>query len=225
MSPSYCFAQGTFFTGLGYIKPTEYRVDNEVNPLPLGSNFVPLFGYIGESLKIFGPNINYALVKGAFGLGLRFNTTGDKYRSHNLEQRNTAINGGVSVRLLFLTLSHGVDISNIYHGKVSNASIGWRFVLSENLTLMTSIGKEHLSSGYVNHYYGINNDEADYFQAYEVNSATNDLIKFRGNLKLSEIHSVAVNYSYKKFDPVIFNSPTVSKRSYGTWSLFWSYML
>ena len=214
-----------FISGLGYIKPGEFRVDNEINPLPLGLSFVPMIAYRGERLSVFGPNINYALIKGAISLGLRLNTSGDPFKSHEINQSGTAINGGVSLRLLFLTLNYESDISNVYDGNLMKASIGWRFPLFDNLMFTPNFGKEFLNHSYVNHYFGVEKSEVGYFSFYETNSAVNDHYGFGLIFKLTEMNSLSLNYSFKKLDKVIYDSPTVSKKEYDTFSVFWSYVL
>ena len=215
-------AEGKFITGIGYIAPGRYRVDNEISPLPLGLSIFPMIAYRGERLRVLGPNISYDLIKGAFSLSAQLNAMGDRYQSHDLEKRDTAINTGLTARLLFLTISHGVDISRTYNGRVSNIGLGWPFQVTDTIRITPQISKEYLSADYVNYYFGIKEGESDYFKTYSARSAGNDIYALGFSYALSEDSSLALNYTYKKFDVVISDSPTISDSSYGTWSIFWN---
>ena len=219
------FAKSNFFSGLSYMQISDYRVDNEINPLPLGSNIIPILGYRGKHLQVLGPNIIYTFLNGPISLGLRVNATGDRYKARNLKQRNTAINGGVSVRLLFLIMNYGVDLFNVYKGNTYDIGLGWRFKLSEDFFFLPKVSKNFLNSGYVNYYYGISTGEADSFSPYQAQSAINDEYSVGGIYKFSERSSFVLNYAHTIFDQVIANSPTVSERSFDRWSFFWSYSL
>jgi MipA family protein len=218
-------AAGKLRVGLGYIQPGEYRVDNEINPLPLGMSFVPLIAYRGERLSVLGPNINYTLLKGPISLGVRLNAAGDRYKSHDLEERDSAINAGVVLRLFFLTLSHAADVSGVYNGEVDQLTVGWRFVLSDSFSLMPRIGKEFLSHEYINYYYGVRADESAYYPTYQTNNAVNDIYSARLIYKMSEDHSFSLSFKHRVFDKVIYDSPTINKKYFSRWSMFWSYTL
>jgi len=217
--------QANFIGGIGYIQPGQYRVDNEINPLPLGTSIVPMIFYRGERLTVLGPNVSYALLKGMFSVSVNLTATGDRYETESIEMRDTAINGGVSLRIMFLTLNYGSDISNVYQGNTANINIGWRFKISENLFFSPSVGKEFLNQGFVNFYYGVSDKEASLgrFTSYKVGNAVNDNYRAGITYVLNERNSFVVNYSYKVFDNVIFDSPTINERAYGTTSLFWNY--
>ena len=216
-------AQARFVGGIGYIQPGQYRVDNEINPLPLGISVVPMIFYRGERLSVLGPNVSYSLLKGPINFALRVGATGDRYKTESLKQRDAAINAGFSLRLLFLTLNYGSDISNVFDGNTMSVSIGWRFTLTESLFFIPSIKKEFQNSSYVNYYYGVSRDEAGRFSAYKVNNAVNDIYGVGFTYILDPLQSLSLNYSYKVFDQVIFDSPTINEDSYGRFSLFWNY--
>jgi len=215
--------QARFVGGIGYIQPGEYRVDNEINPLPLGISVVPMIFYRGERLSVLGPNLSYSLIKGPINFALSVGATGDRYKTESLEQRDAAINAGFSLRLLFLTLNYASDVSNVFDGNTMSAGIGWRFQLTQSLFFTPSIKKEFLNSSYVNYYYGVSTDEAGRFTSYRVNSAVNDIYAIGLTYILNPIQSFSLNYSYKVFDQVIFDSPTINEKSYGRLSFFWNY--
>ncbi|MDA9793241.1 MipA/OmpV family protein [Bacteriovoracaceae bacterium] len=218
-------AAGEFRVGFGYIQPGEYRVDNEINPLPLGMSFVPLIAYRGERLSVLGPNINYSLLKGPISFGIRLNAAGDRYKSHDLEERDSAINAGVVLRFYFLTLSHAADVSGLYNGEVEQLTVGWRLMLSDSLSFMPSIGKEFLSLEYTNYYYGVKEGESAYYPAYQTNNSVNDIYSARLIYKMSEDHSFSLSFKHRAFDKVIYDSPTINKQKFSRWAMFWSYKL
>ena len=216
-------AQAGFIGGIGYIRPDEYRFDNDINSLPFGWSIVPMIAYRGERLNVLGPNVSYLFVKRILSFGLRVNATGDRYKSEGVRKRDTAINGGAFVKLFFLTVNFGRDLSSKYNGHTASASIGWRFKLLENILFNPSVTQRFLSEKYVNYYYGVESSESGRFPVYQTTKAENIIVKLGLTYLLNENNSVATNYSYKFFDRVIYNSPTVSKKSYGTLSLFWNY--
>ncbi len=219
-----CFnAHANYIGGLGYIDREDYRVENEINPSPLGTNFLPMLAYRGERLSVFGPKINYALIKGAFGLGLTLSPSGDRYKARDLDQRDGAINAGVSLRLLFLSLSYSADITHVHKGQTAKASLGWRFALSKQLLFAPRISKEFLSKSFVNYYYGIAADEVGEFSFYEAQGAVNNVYGAALTYISNPKHSFTLNYSKKHFDRVIYESPTIDKKSYATTSFFWNY--
>lgn len=218
-------AASNFFTGLSYIQVSNYRVDNEISPLPLGSSILPIISYRGEKLQVLGPNITYSLLKGPVSFALRLNAAGDRYKARNLEQRNSTLNGGFSARLLFLSLSYGTDLLHVYNGNIAEVNLAWRFKLSETLFIIPRVGKTFLSTGFANYYYGIDADEVDSFSEYETNSAVNDQIGITASYKLSEKTSFLLNFTYTVFDRVISNSPTISEPGFSRSSLFWTYAI
>ncbi len=212
-----------FTVGLGYIKPQEYRVGNNINPLPFGLSIVPMFAYRGERLSILGPTVSYSLLKGPIGFGLRLNPTGDRYESDGIETRDTAINGGVFLRLLFLTLNYGRDLSSTYNSYTASATLSWRFKILENLFFSPGVTQRLLSRKYVNYYYGIRSTEAGRFSPYQTGDAQNTTLRLGLDYSLNKNNSISSNYSHRFFDPKIYRSPTVGKKSHGTISIFWNY--
>src|SRR5690606_18310020 len=130
-----------------------------------------------------------------------------------------------SLRLLFLVLKHGVDISRTYHGQITSVSVAKPFRLTDNVALIPTLAKEYLSSSFVNYYYGVKDDEVGTFDAYQAKTATNDLLGITININLSENTSLTCNYSHKKFDQVIYDSPTIRLEAYNTISLFGNYTI
>ncbi len=218
-------AAGDFSTGIGYIKPGDYRVDNEINPLPLGISLLPIIAYRGERLNVLGPNISYKLIKGAIAFDLRLNAAGDRYKAYEVKQKGGTLNTGFLLRIFFLSLQHGVDFFNVYQGQTSNIFLSKPFFLSKKLMIIPRIGKEYLSSQYTNFYYGVSSEETGFFKEYEMKSAANDFYNVSVNYILSKNQSLNLSYSYKRFDQVIAESPTISENGFSTLALFWNFGL
>ena len=218
-------AQANLVTGIGYISPEEYRTDNEINPLPLGLSFVPMIAYHSERLRIYGPNISYNLLRGSIGFDLKINVVGDRYQAYEVEKRDTAINGGASIRLFFLSIHYGSDIARTYNGNMMAVSLVHRFKFGEKLTIIPRFSKEYLNKSFTRYYYGVRDNETGEFRAYTLNEAVNDIYALNSSLKLDEQSSIALSYAYKKFDNEIFKSPTIALKGYSTWSLFWNFKI
>ena len=212
-----------FFTGVGYIQPQDYRKDNEVNPLPFGISLVPVIGYDSKKLRIYGPFISYALMTGAIGLNLNLRAAGDNYEAYDLNPRKVAVNGGASLRLYFLTLGYSSDLSNTYDGNIFTVSLGHRFVLFDRLMLMPSISRQYVNSGFTQYYYGVKADESAQIEEYSIDKAVNDIYSLNTVYVLSEIKSLALNFTHKKFDNEIAKSPTIALSSYNTVGFFYNY--
>lgn len=212
-----------FSSGLGYIRPSDYRVNNYISPLPFGLSVVPMIGYRGERLTVLGPNVSYSFVKGKISAGLRVRAVGDRYESAGIARRDTAINGGAFLRLLFLTINYGRDLTSRYNGDLLSARLAWRFKLPASFLFNPAIVREFVSKKFVNYYYGVESYEATTYSAYQGQSAQNTIVN--GNLiyMIDQSNSLAFNYSHKFFDREIYTSPTVDKRNYGTTSFFWNY--
>lgn len=218
--------QAKFVTGVGYIQPADYRVDNDVSPLPLGWNVVPMIGYFGERLRIVGPKISYVLIKNPFFNFFTFaEVLGDRYKSQGIGLRDSAINMGVGVRIVFITIKYGHDITNRYKGHSYEISGGWRFFLSNDFFLTPSYKMKFYSDRYVNKYFGVSNDEAKNspYSSYIGDDSVNHIWGIGGTYKLDELQSFALNLNWTFLDVNIYSSPTVSKKSYPTYSLFWNF--
>jgi outer membrane scaffolding protein for murein synthesis (MipA/OmpV family) len=216
---------GKFTTGIGYIQPAVFQVDNEINPLPFGLSFVPMIAYRGERLSVFGPNISYALNKGPISLSLRLHAIGDRYEAYEVERKETAINAGMRLRLYFLSLSYTSDISRTYEGNIFELSLFWRFKVNEWFFVTPRYTKRFLNQAYTNYYYGVSEDEVGFFDEYSMNSAQNDIAALNLLFKLKEGQSLSLGASYRSFDPVIYDSPIINRQSFITSSVFWNFDL
>lgn len=214
-----------FSTGLGYLEPEQYRVDNEINPLPFGVNLVPLISYRSRTLNITGPRIKYNFINGMYGLAMSLNAAGDKYKSYEISEKSTAINGGINIRLLFLSFNYQTDLFQTYNGNTAKVIIAQPFMLSNNIRILPRIGKEFLNTSYTNYYFGVRDDEQGQYSRYSLKNAVNNLAGLTTIIKLTQESSLTLNLSYRELDKTIYQSPTVAKRSYKTIGVFWSLAL
>ena len=218
-------SHAAFTTGLGYIHVEQYRTDNEINPLPLGLSVVPMIAYRSERLRIFGPNINYSLLRGAIGFDLKLNVSGDRYKAYEIEERSTSIDAGVSLRLLFLSLTYSSDIGRTYNGNSYSLGIAHRFMLGDSIMIIPRVAREYLNKSYTRYYYSVSLDETGEFPLYSLEEATNEIYTIIINLKLSERNSISLNYTHKVFDDDIYASPTIELKRFNRSAVFWNYQL
>ncbi|MBD64644.1 MAG: hypothetical protein CME62_05530 [Halobacteriovoraceae bacterium] len=217
-------AYAKWITGVGYFDPGEYRVENEISPMPLGWNIVPMIGYVSPKMRVIGPRISYHIVGNkAVELRADINAIGDRYESHEVEMRDTAIDGGMSLRLMFLTFGYSADISNVYYGNNYSWGLSWRFILADNFFIIPSFTQKYFSSEYTNFYFGVKESEEGYFNAYEVDASKISTLRLTTTLKLNEKDSIAFTVSQREFEDEVYDSPTVAKKRYLSSSLFWNY--
>jgi outer membrane scaffolding protein for murein synthesis (MipA/OmpV family) len=184
-----------------------------------------MIAYPGEPFRVFGPQIIYALKKGAIAINLHANVAGDNYKAYELRARENAWHGGVSVRVFFLTLRYGGDISNTHNGSIARVGGGHRFKVSENFTVIPSITREFLSRTFVDYYYGVDADEVGTFSQYDTANAADSVYAIRMSYKINERNSLMLSLRHRVFDKIIHESPTIALRSFNTWGFFWNYAL
>ena len=211
-------------TGIGYFDQEDFRVDNTINPLPFGTNIIPIISYRSERLVINGPMIRYNLAKGLFGAALHLNAYGYRYKAHELERRETSIHTGLSLRLAFLSFKYASDIYDKSNGNKFNFVIAHRFHFPP-FTFIPRVGKEYLNEGISDYYFGVDKDEVGFFEEYQLDNTVNDIAGFTLIYSMSESQSLSYNYNYKKFDQVIFDSPTVRLKSFKSNALFWNFKI
>lgn len=216
---------GTISTGIGYLNPEKYRVDNEINTLPFGLSVIPIISYKSENLNIIGPKIRYNLVRGAFGLALHLETKGDRYKSEEVEFKDSGVNLGVSVRLLLLSFKYGSDVYDRYNGNTLNITLAKPFKIGSHTVFIPRVGYEYLNSSYTNYYFGVSKDEVGTYSEYELGEARNKLAGVTAILKFTSGSNISFNYSHRELDNEIYKSPTVELKSYKSFGVFWSFPL
>lgn len=218
--PLFSYAQ--LSTGLGYIGLEDYRVNNEVNPLPLGISVIPAISYRSGNLNIRGPNITYNFLQGPIGFSYHLEIVGERYESQEVKLRNSAGNTGFSLRLLYLTLKHTSDFTGVYRGNITNAFLAHRFQLFDRLMFIPRIGYRYTNKSYNNYYFGVRANEVGTYSFYELENARSEnagaTLIFIGS-----DYSLSLSYSHTNQDQVIYDSPTVALNSYKVWSLFYNF--
>ena len=200
-------------------------MNNDVSPLPLGWNIVPMIGYFGERLQVVGPNIQYSIIKGPVLNAFTYvSALGDRYQSGNIGLRDTSLNFGLGLRLFFLTVKYGHDITGRYRGNTWEVSAAWRFELTDRISITPSYKRLYLDSRYVNFYFGISEAETTIspYSFYQGDEAVNQIFGLNTVYKLTESQSLALSGNYTVMDSEIYSSPTVSTKGYFTGSFFWN---
>jgi outer membrane scaffolding protein for murein synthesis (MipA/OmpV family) len=221
-SISFNLYAGQLSTGIGHLIQEDFRVDNEVNPFPLGLEYVPIISYRTENLMIMGPRVRYSLLKGAIGAALHLEATGQRYESKEVELRESSIHSGASLRLFFLSLKHTSDISQTNHGNTSTVTLAHRFAFKDTLFIIPRISQRFTNGAFNTYYYGVKQSEVGTYGFYEVKNAKTDIFGVTVTARLGT-HSLTINYSYRELDNVIFDSPTVKLQKFKNWAFFWSF--
>jgi len=216
---------GKFTTGLGYLYPEKYRRDNEINPLPFGLSVVPMIAYRGERFSLLGPRMSYRLVKGVVGLNLNVNIAGDRYKANILDQRDTAIHGGFSLLLPFISLRYEQDLSSTHNGNLVRAQLRLPLPLSQNFFLRTSFGVEFVGEEFSDYYYRVDYHEVGLFSYYNPGKERNLLFNLNATYTLTPSTALSLNWSHKRFGREIANSPTIRLKNFNTIGLFWNYTI
>ncbi len=214
---------GEISTGIGYLDMEDYRIDNEINPLPLGWSTIPFIAYRSKYISFYGPNVTIHLLRGPISFSLNLQAKGDRYEGHEVEKRETSINAGAQLRLYFLSLKTMSDIFHTYNGNINEVTLGHRIGISSKIFLAGMLGYEYVNNSYVNYYYGVKESEIGFFNTYKTGNARNEILNLNLTYMLGEGQSLNLGYKFKKLDPVIFDSPTVAKRSFKLWNVFWSF--
>ena len=216
---------GKFITGIGYLYPEKYRRDNEINPLPFGLSVVPMIAYRGERFSLLGPRMSYLLVKSLVSLSLNVNIAGDRYKANILEQRDTAIHGGLSVIIPFFSLRYEQDLSSTHNGNLIRATLRAPLRVSENLFLRFSLSQEFVSEKYSKYYYRVDYQEVGLFNYYNPKKEQNYIIGLNTTYKLSESSALNLNWNHTRFGKEIANSPTIRLKNFNTIAFFWNYTI
>ena len=168
-----------FFYGGALGVRREIYADYERRVIPL-----PVIGYRGEKLRVFGPFVNYEVARsGALGLDVRLSPRfggfdeSDSDVFDGMEEREFSMYAGFGLtweradwKLQLVGLHDALDRSN---GHEWSATLG-RAYRSGTLLLEPSIGLGYLDRRHVDYYYGVDDIEATSSRlAYRGDSALN----------------------------------------------------
>lgn len=216
---------GKFITGVGYLYPEKYRRDNEINPLPFGLSIVPMIAYRGERFSLLGPRMSYLIVKSLVSVSLNVNIAGDRYKANILEQRDTAIHGGLSVIIPFFSVRYEQDLSSTHNGNLIRLTLRAPFKVSDKLFVRTSLSQELVSEKFSRYYYRVDTNEVGLFSYYNPDKEQNIIFNLNATYTLTKSTSLALNWTHKRFGSEIANSPTIRLKNFNTIGLFWNYTI
>ena len=155
--------------------------DNRVVP-------IPIIGYTGEKLRVYGPFIGYELFReSGFTLDAQLVPIFAGYEEDDsavftgMDDRDFSYAAGVGLNYnpgsWVYSLSTNADILGKFDGYQASARIGKRFRIN-NVMIEPSIGVNYQDSNYVDYYYGVRPEEASAFRsAYNGDSALNTEVR------------------------------------------------
>ncbi|MGY0311017.1 MipA/OmpV family protein [Alteromonas macleodii] len=155
--------------------------DNRVVP-------IPIIGYTGEKLRVYGPFIGYELFReSGFTLDAQLVPIFAGYEEDDsavftgMDDRDFSYAAGVGLNYntgsWVYSLSTNADILGKFDGYQASARIGKRFRIN-NVMIEPSIGVNYQDSNYVDYYYGVRPEEATAFRsAYNGDSALNTEVR------------------------------------------------
>ena len=185
---------------------------------------LPVLGYRGEKLRIFGPFVNYeAYREGAFGfdviLSPRFNgfSPSDSGIFAGMQERKLSLDLGLGVNWQRdnwkIQLSTRHDVLDRNNGREVRASLsrayrfGWIFV-------EPSVGISFLDKRHVDYYYGVAESEAASFRpAYRGESALNSNLGVSISTPAFFNGFTRIGVDNVWFDSAISNSPLTAEDS------------
>lgn len=193
----------------------EIYVDYERRVIPL-----PVIGYRGEKLRVFGPFVNYELARrGALGFDL-----GLSPRFGGFDESDSDIFRGMDERRFSMDAAFGaswqrddwkIELTGLYDllgrsdGREIRAHLGRAFRAGRYI-LEPSLGLSYLDRRHVDYYYGVDDDEATGFRpAYDGQSALNPTLGF-GIFSPSLFGGIGrIGIEHTWYDETIADSPLV----------------
>ena len=169
--------------GLGVAASQDVYTDFDNRIVP-----IPIIGYTGEKLRVYGPFIGYELFREK-GLTLDAQLVpvfagyeeDDSAVFAGMDDRDFSYAAGVglnySTSSWVYSLSTNADILGKFDGYQASASIGKRFRI-DHFMIEPSLGMNYQDSNYVDYYYGVRPEEATAFRnAYNGDSAVNTEVR------------------------------------------------
>ena len=191
----------------------EIYIDYDRRVIPL-----PVIGYRGEKLRVFGPFVNYELYRtGAFGFDARLRPRFDGFDESDsdifdgMEERKFSMDLGLGLTWQRddwkLELAGLYDVLDRSDGREWRASLGRAYGVGK-VYLEPTIGISYLDHRHVDYYYGVDESEAASFRpAYRGESALNH------NLGISMVSTAwfggltRISVENTWFDSAISDSP------------------
>ena len=179
---------------------------------------LPILGYRGERLTIFGPFVSYAMMQsGAVEISIRAKPRFDGYEESDgdifegMDDRKPSIDLGLGVEYARndwkLDLSSLHDVLSRSNGRELSAGLSKVFRHGP-LFIEPGIGLSYLDSRFVDYYYGVRDSEETSFRpSYEGDNAVNKNlgITFMTPALLSGLTRISIEYTW--YDSAISDSP------------------
>lgn len=181
---------------------------------------IPVVGYIGERLQVFGPRASYLLAGNeTFSLRadsiIRFSgyEPADSAALQGMDERDMTLEAGLTVSAggAFgeLALSVLTDVLDRHSGQEAVLRYGYEFA-GERLTFTPFAGLRWISSNLADYYYGVRAEEATPSRAaYAAPSSTTPLVGLTARYRLSSHWGVFGLLTYEQLDGGLRDSPIV----------------
>lgn len=162
---------GDWFYGVAAIASDKPYVD-----MKRDNHFIPFIGYKGEKFQFTGNQAKYSFanvgetkVNAFVSMGFGGFESKDGGAFEGLSERKSSIDAGVetsySIDNIQLKGSLAHDLLGRYRGYKASASIGYQIKGAAPFFITPSLEVNHLSSDYVDYYYGVRASEATVFRA------------------------------------------------------------
>lgn len=155
--------------------------DNRIVP-------IPIIGYTGEKLRVYGPFIGYELYREqGFTLDAQLVPVFAGYEEDDsavfagMDDRDFSYAAGIALNYntgsWVYSLSTNADVLSKFDGYQASARIGKQFRI-DNFMIEPSVGVNYQDSNYVDYYYGVRPEEATAFRStYRGDSALNTEVR------------------------------------------------
>ncbi|NTS75810.1 MipA/OmpV family protein [Catenovulum sp. SM1970] len=212
--------------GLSYQQEIYQDVDDEFRP-------IPIIGYKGERLQVYGPFVSYDLVQtDDFSFSIKAQPRFNDYESSDsdflvgMDDRDMSLDvgAGFSWEVADFKLSTGAlfDVLDKSGGHELDFSIGYQFQYGP-FFFEPSVAVVYQDEKLVDYYYGVQSHEAmDFRPAYQGDSAVNQELNFSFFTPAWFGGITRLELSYTLYDDVISDSPIVEDDSNLGLMLFYS---
>jgi outer membrane protein len=220
-SPEYTESREFFLAGAGAV-----ITRNPHKGIGTESHGIPLFLYRTEKLSLYGPMMNYSLLKDSGweirGLArIRFEgyEEDDSRYLRGMDDREWTLELGGSVSRALgegrITADATADVLNEHKGHQVRLSYNYDFRGAANirdLLVTPTVGVTYRSRQLNDYYYGVRSDEAIAGRPeYDVGDSTGLLTALRLNYRLNELWSVMAMAAIEWLGSEITDSPIVEK--------------
>lgn len=186
------------------------------------TNLIPIFGYKGEKLQVYGPFIRYDVaqfshVKLSLQAAPNFNgfDESDSAFFEGMEERKFSISAGYGVHYKKndwqVSFSNLFDVLNRSGGYTMNTSIG-RTYRKGPVFFEPKLSVRYLDRDFADYYYGVRENEVNEFRsAYQVDSAVNTALGLSISTPIFFSGMTRFSVEHTWYDSSISDSPLVEK--------------